>query len=189
MDGFAKTHSLLVHPASPSHRCQESQYCAKDQWWRAFWPFDWWFSGMEFCHTSCCTRYIQGTKRLLLDWSVGGGGNLFKCSLEIISMHLVISHWNLGAGFSWLGWSISDDLWRHVVYGSSLHEEKQNQQFWYRINIQGSLLSDCLHKLAFSRWLFNLWQKITKKLAQFYRWVLHNTCDIWLNSVCDSKVN
>lgn len=32
---------------------------------------------------------------------------------------------NLGACFSWLRWRISDDLWGHVVYGSSLYEGKQ----------------------------------------------------------------
>lgn len=32
---------------------------------------------------------------------------------------------DLGACFSWLRWSISDDLRRHVVYGSSLYEGKQ----------------------------------------------------------------
>lgn len=73
-DGQACWDSLLVHPASPSHRFQESRCCGKDQWWRAFWPFDWWSSGMEFFHMSCCTRYIQGTKRLLLDWSIKGRG-------------------------------------------------------------------------------------------------------------------
>lgn len=129
-DGQACWDSLLIHPASPSHRFQESRCCGKDQWWRAFWPFDWWSSGMEFFHMSYCTRYIQGTKRLLLDWSIQGRGKPLQCSPEMTDecVEKTLQE-DLGACFSWLRWSISDDLWRHVVYGSSLYEGKQKHFF------------------------------------------------------------
>lgn len=98
---------------------------------------------------------------------------------------------DLGACFSWLRWSISDDLWRHVVYGSSLYEGKQNH-FLKKLkkkNIQDSHFSHCMYKAISMYCAFDLWLKITQKRPEFYRRVLHDTCDIWLNSVCDPKVD
>lgn len=56
-------------------------------------------------------------------------------------------------------------------------------------NIQDSHFSHCMYKAISMYCAFDLWLKITQIRPEFYRRVLHDTCDIRLNSVCDPKVD